>query len=150
MAQSFELASVASPMGRDGEGFRALKVTLSRDHSVSYRYDPESRTMLRAVNGRADLDAGSGRQLSCDTLVVQFAHHRTLDKVGRLEIDLVGEGSGLIATGGRIVECTWRKPSAQDPTVYYRGTRPVAIPRGRVWIEIAPPGSAALGGRGGD
>ena len=75
-------------------------------------------------------------------VVVQWAPHKTIDSEGRLSIDLIGEGKAMYLLGGRLFEGTWRKPSADEPTLFYNQEGAlIKLTPGQTWIQIVPSGT---------
>lgn len=106
---------------------------------VSFEYDPEEDLYRRFVSGREHTDRDTGEQLSGTNIVVlRVATHLIPgDTEGRLEMDLTGEGEGLLITGGRAHEIVWTRTDSRSSFELsdLQGERLVLRP-GLTWIEM--------------
>ncbi|OQY39631.1 hypothetical protein B6228_02865, partial [Candidatus Atribacteria bacterium 4572_76] len=108
---------------------------------VSYKYLPESMKYLRFMNGEPHIDSKTKKQLAVDNLIIQFAKTKVIDEEGRLAVDFVGKGTGLLFFKGRSAEIIWEKPKpdlrAKTQFLDKEGNR-IALAPGNVWIQIVP------------
>ena len=106
-------------------------------YTVSYKYQPESMKYLRFINGEPHIDANTKEQLSIDNVVIQFANTKVIDEEGRLAIDFIGKGKGLIFFKGSSEEIIWKKEDLGARTVFLdkEGNR-LAFTPGNIWIQI--------------
>ncbi|MBE0448269.1 MAG: DUF3048 domain-containing protein [Actinobacteria bacterium] len=104
---------------------------------VSYEYDSDTGEYLRSMDGVSHRDAVTGNRLKAKNVVVQFAQHRVIDRAGRLEIDLVGDGEAIFFTSGRRVEGRWSRQSEIEPFRYEDSVgNPFKLAPGQTWVEI--------------
>jgi len=91
------------------------------------------------MNGEPHIDAKTKKQLAVDNIIIQFAGTKILDEEGRLAIDFVGKGTGLLFIKGNSTEIAWEKPDLRARTVFLdkEGNR-IALTPGNVWIQIVP------------
>ena len=63
-----------------------------------------------------------------------------MDTEGRLAIDFIGKGAGLIIYNGKSEEITWSKEALESKTYFFNkdGNR-LAIQPGNVWIQVVHP-----------
>ena len=93
----------------------------------------------------------SGDRVSPDNVIVQFVGYRSsgfVDVGGAIspEAVLTGEGDAWVFTGGHLVQARWSRPDLGAVTTYTDGAgQPVLLAPGTTWIELADPGSAAIG-----
>lgn len=128
-------------------GEEALEVVIRRPGAggeVIYRYDEEMYRYERHLGSAAHVDRESEQPLTARSLLIQFVPVRAIpgDTEGRLDVDLVGEGRLLIATGGTVREGRWRKDQRTAPTAFLeeRGGPATLLP-GQVWILMVPVGT---------
>lgn len=95
--------------------------------------------MMRSVNGKPHLDETTQEPLYAENLIIQNADHRVIDSEGRLDVDLVGDGTGFYCSAGEYWPITWTKKSPETPTVFslVDGT-PLMMKPGKLWVEIFP------------
>ena len=96
--------------------------------------------------GKVITDAVTGAPLTATHIVVQRVKQEVVygdpDPGGntrRLQ-HLIGEGDGMLYTGGRAIALHWSRPTAADHTTwtYADGGAPVVLPPGVIWWEIIP------------
>ncbi|GAW93435.1 hypothetical protein TherJR_2420 [Calderihabitans maritimus] len=106
---------------------------------VRYVYDPDSRRYRRFMGGKAHIDAETNLQLSASNVIVQFVNTKTIDGVGRLEMDMIGEGKALVFSRGMVKEVRWKKQKLKEATRYLDSEdREVVLEPGQTWIEVVP------------
>jgi len=122
-----------------GKPANSIVIPYNQRYVVSYKYQPESMKYLRFINNEPHIDAQTKEQLVVDNIVIQFANTKVTDEEGRLAIDLVGEGKGLVFFKGGSQEIVWKKQDLKARTVFLdkEGNR-IAFTPGNVWIQIVP------------
>lgn len=105
-------------------------------YQVTWKYDREQNVYLRFENTDQHL-MQNGNQLTAKTIAVIATDMTTLDAIGRLAIETLGEGQGLLMQDGVITEVTWKKPSATEVMRFYdqQGAE-VAVNAGQMWVEV--------------
>ena len=116
-----------------------IAIPYNSNYTVSYKYLPESMKYLRFMNGEPHIDAKTKEQLAVDNIIIQFAGTKIIDEEGRLSVDFVGKGTGLLFFKGNSTEITWEKPDLRARTLFLdrEGNR-IALTPGNVWIQIVP------------
>ncbi len=124
----------------NGDEIKNIDIRYHDNYTVSYQYNEETQKYNRFINGEPHIDAVTRRQLEAKNLIIQNSDRKVLDSEGRLSLDLIGEGSGLIIFNGYSEEIIWRKGSLASRTFFYdkEGNR-LAIQPGNVWIQIVHP-----------
>ena len=65
---------------------------------------------------------------------------KVIDKEGRLDIQLVGEGKGKYITNGQVIELKWVKKSRKDKVIYYNlEGEELVLNAGVTWIQVVEP-----------
>ncbi|MHC2994228.1 MAG: DUF3048 domain-containing protein [Candidatus Atribacteria bacterium] len=120
-----------------GRQANSIVIPYNNIYTISYKYQPESMKYLRFINGEPHIDAKTKEQLLVDNIVIQFTKTKVIDEEGRLAIDFIGEGRGLIFFKGGSEEITWKKQDLRARTVFLdkEGNR-IAFTPGNVWIQI--------------
>ncbi len=127
------------------EGTKAHSITIpyqgGASYVASYEYDEASQMYRRFSGGNLHVDATSGLQIECSTVLVFYIDTWLIPQDPELRIDMqmVGSGKARIFSHGVQREIRWSKDSKTSPFVLTEldGT-PVKAPRGRVWIQIVP------------
>ncbi len=104
---------------------------------TTYAYDETLGKYKRGFNGKAHLDEVDGTVLTAMNIIIQVAKHRVLDNKGRLEVDVVGEGTGLYMTMGNQIPITWKKPKTESITRFFDGTgTEITFNPGVTWVQV--------------
>jgi hypothetical protein len=126
----------ASYAGGDGTAV-SLKMCTGDKNFVSYAYDAERDEYLRSMSGKAFKSAETGEQVAVKNVIVQYSTYKSEDvyKVWAM----TGGGSADFYIGGKLIKGTWKKDTADSPTVFYddQGQQIVLRP-GNTWIHIHP------------
>lgn len=122
-----------------GKSADSIVIPYNKLYVVSYKYKPESMKYLRFINNEPHIDAKTKEQLVVDNIVIQFVNTKVIDEEGRLAMDFVGEGRGLVFFKGGSQEIIWKKQDLKARTVLLdkEGNR-IACTPGNIWIQIVP------------
>ena len=134
----------AAPLAERPAGAR-LSITYPANQ-VDYRYDRDTNAYVRFVGGQPQVDAGDGRQVAPENVVVMTVVFGPLNdghpNKKRLEAQNIGRGPAWIATNGVTSRGTWRKASTNAPTLFYGSDgKEVALTAGQTFIQVVPPGT---------
>lgn len=111
-------------------------------YKVSYIYNSESSKYERFINGEQHIDDLNNEQITVTNIIIQECGHRVIDAVGRLKIDLVGEGAGAFLKDGKFCEIRWKKDSRSAMTEYFDlDGQPIKLSMGKTFIQIVKPNS---------
>ncbi|MBU4362101.1 DUF3048 domain-containing protein [bacterium] len=132
----FEISRNEKLTGRETD---SIVIPYNGTYTVSYKYQPESMKYIRFMNGEPHIDAKTKKQLAVDNIIIQFAGTKIIDEEGRLAVDFIGKGTGLLFFKGNSAEITWEKPDLRARTQFLdkEGNR-IALTPGNVWIQIVP------------
>jgi len=108
---------------------------------TTYKYDIASQTYLRFTNGHPHIDEDTEEQLFATNILVQYASTKVLDNEGRLQLGLIGKGTGMYYTGGSGIPITWEKSDARAMTNFYdENQKPITLNPGKTWFQIMETG----------
>ncbi|MGI9145366.1 MAG: DUF3048 domain-containing protein [Chloroflexota bacterium] len=110
-------------------------------YSVEYDYDPGPMLYARSMDGIAHKDGSTGEQYTATSIVVEFVDVELIanDDAGRVDVNLVGSGKGVLIAEGTQVPLQWSRASVRAATQFKRTDgAPFALPNGQVWIQIVP------------
>lgn len=111
----------------------------SYDQKSEFRYNAEKKVYERWQNETPQIDDQTGETVETKNILVQIAKTRTIDNVGRLDIDLVGTGTGYFITNGKAEEINWSKTSYSEPTQWYdKNGNLLKLNQGKTWICVLP------------
>jgi hypothetical protein len=123
-----------------GKEVNKIDIKYNVNYAVSYKYIPEIQRYVRFINEEPHVDIETGRQLQAKNIIIQHSDKKILDAEGRLAIDFIGTGTGLIIYNGKSEEITWSKETLSSKTYFFNkeGNR-LAIQPGNVWIQVIHP-----------
>ncbi|PZU36691.1 MAG: DUF3048 domain-containing protein [Microbacterium sp.] len=126
----------AAAYGSPAAGF---DLSFSPRETRSWRWDAASTRYLRAQNGVADLDASGAQLGATNVVVVSVDIDWAYGEIPRTV--MVGSGTAWIATGGKVVQATWTKPSREAPIALTNAYgMPIYLAPGNTWVELVPAG----------
>jgi len=117
-----------------------IYLPISGYQTVDYVYDPENLQYLRyQYNGRPHIDAADGSQLAFKNVIVLFCRTYAYDDYGRLKVDTVGTGNGILISEGKSAPITWtREHQDGNLTLLDEAQNPIVINRGKTAINVCP------------
>jgi hypothetical protein len=110
-------------------------------YTLQYDYDAASKTYQRSMDGQPHVDAATRRRYAPSSLIVQLVDVRPIpnDEAGRVDVQLIGNGKGLLLAQGTQIPIQWSKGDLSQPTRFRRDDgAPFALPDGQVWIQLVP------------
>lgn len=126
----------------DIEGGNASRVLINyrKDNNTEYVYDMEKKIYTRYKDGKLHIDETDESPIIAKNIIIQEAKTKVIDKEGRLDIQLVGEGNGKYITNGKVIDVKWVKKSREAKTLFYdlNGNEIVLNP-GVTWIQVVEP-----------
>jgi hypothetical protein len=115
-----------------------IAIAFSPQNHVEYRWNSRG-TYTRYNDGSLFIDANYGEAVEVKNIIIQFIKARTFTDEGHLEITLIGEGKGLIFSGGLVEEIKWQKNSYGEKTRFVDNNgRDILLLPGNTWIHLVP------------
>lgn len=127
-------------MDIEGNSANSIIIKYRKDNITDYNYDKDNKIYSRTKDGKLHIDELDETPITAKNIIIQEAKTKVLDKEGRLEIQLIGEGLGKYITHGKSFDIKWVKKSRNDKTIYYtlQGEELILNP-GVTWIQIIEP-----------
>ena len=126
----------------DLNGLNANKIVINyyKDNITSYTYNPEDKLYYRKKDGKDHIDELDKSPIVAKNIIIQDAKTKIIDKEGRLNIDLIGEGRGKYISNGKVIDVKWSKKSRNSKTYFFdeKGKEIVLNP-GVTWIQVVRP-----------
>ena len=126
----------------DGESANSIKLyfgSSTKNKSTTMTYDAESGKYLASQYSADWIDNNTGDTLAYENVLVLYAKTWTQEDGVHKSIQLVGEGTGLYANGGRIVPIKWSRGADTEPFIYtLEDGTPLTIGVGKSYIGIVP------------
>jgi len=142
-SEDYEYIMSFSDDGTPAGGMNAGNIVIeySPYKTGMFEYDAQTGQYLVSEYGQPYIDGNTQEQIGVTNVLILQAPTRNIpgDTAGRLEVDLVGEGSGYFACGGKYIEIVWHKAGYTSPFTY---TLPdgseLILGRGTSYINIVP------------
>ncbi len=103
------------PTVPEGEDATYISLPFSAYITTEFTYDGETGLYYKKSYGENHIDETTGNTLAFKNLLVLYASHRVVDEDLRLDIDLVGEGRGLLVTAGKAIDINWSRSDNKAP-----------------------------------
>jgi len=109
-------------------------------YSATWEYNSSTEQYERFEFGEPVVDLQTGDQVVADTLIVQYVDTEVIDGVGRLSMETIGSGDGILFRNGFKIEGEWRKESREGRTKFYDfdgvDGNEIALKAGKIWIVV--------------
>lgn len=122
----------------EGQIAENLMITYSKSYNttVSYNYDKEKEQFERYSNGVQTVDYETEIPIMLDNIFVVEVPHKTIDNVGRRELNLNAGGKGYLIQKGIINEIEWKNSNGR--ILPFKDGQEVGFVPGKTWINIIP------------
>ena len=127
---------------KDISGTQANKIIINyrKNNTTQYNYDIDKKIYTRFKDGKQHIDETDETPIIAKNIIIQEAVTKVIDKEGRLDIQLVGEGKGKYITNGQVIELKWVKKSRKDKVIYYNlEGEELVLNAGVTWIQVVEP-----------
>lgn len=128
--------------GTPSNGVAAGKITIpfSNYKTGVFTYDGEKKLYMVEEYGKPYMDGEIDQQVGVtNVIIIKTACESTGDKYDHITVDLSSGGSGYYASGGQMVEITWKKSAPDGQLFYYdKSGAPITFGRGRTYVNVVP------------
>lgn len=124
-------------------GISAQKVALSFSYYQEpyFLYNEEEGLYERYQFDEPQIDAQVDEQLQYKNIIIQFVDIWAIpgDAEGRLDMDLIGSGTGYYVTNEKAIPILWEKKSHMDATVFSnQDGSELELNKGKTWVAVFP------------
>ena len=103
----------------------------------NYIFNRATGLYARYIGDEPFIDANNNAQLHVANIIVQHVNSTVIDNEGRLRINLVGEGTAMLFTGGTVQYGTWTRSNLDSPTLFLNENgEEWKLNSGQTWIQI--------------
>lgn len=120
----------------NGEVGKEVRIVYSNSYSTSFKYVEDSEMYQRYTNGEKSLDRETEKPIMVDNIIIIEAPHRVVDNAGRRDINLQGNGRGLLFQKGIVQQIKWENVEGRI-TPFINGQEVGLVP-GRTWVNVVP------------
>lgn len=129
-------------MLEEGEVANEVIIPYSKQHTVTYKYNEETKKYERYARGVLQTDWDTKKAIETKNIIITFAENYTLqdkENKGRQGLKNTGDKKGYYITNGKAIEIVCSKPSRTEKTVYkdLLGNE-IKVNDGNTFIQICP------------
>lgn len=131
----------------DDSDTRADEITINYwgNYRVLYKFDTSENHYQRYLYDFNDPHlAETGKQITVDNIIIQYTETDIKDDVGRLEIELQGNGKSLIFKNGIVIEGSWEKRGNEWTKFHDNNGNRITLKPGVTWIQVVPRSAEVL------
>ncbi len=126
----------------DGIIANEVKIPYSDLHTVSYKYNEETKKYERYARGNKQTDWDTKETITAKNIIITYAENYTLkdaENKGRQGLKNIGDKKGYYITNGKAIEIVCSKSSRTEKTVYkdLEGNI-IDVNDGNTFIQICP------------
>lgn len=127
----------------NGESSDAVTVVFGGyGKTTAFAYDTASKLYTLSEYGEEQVDGNTGDKLQYRNVIsigASSSEYIDQDNLLRLDITLIGEGTGYFACDGKVVPIRWSRAGAFDPFVFtHEDGTPITMGIGKTYIGITP------------
>jgi hypothetical protein len=139
----YAAGAAGSTAATSGNAATNIALTMSAGAHPNWTWNADDEVWERS-EGDNPAEAASGKRLTAANVVAMKVEVRTApgrDPAGNSipESIVIGEGTGFVASAGKILHVKWSKESATSvPAIVDDAGNPVTLSPGQTWIELVP------------
>jgi len=123
---------------------RKITIKYHADYIVSYEYHNDEKRYYRYINQKPHMDQGNHEQIKVSNIIIQYSLIEKIDSddLGRVRVELIGEGNGRVFYEGTYQLVKWVKKNKDEQTFFLnKEGSPIMYTQGTTWIHLLPPES---------
>jgi hypothetical protein len=113
-----------------------IKIIYNKSNTSEYKYDKETKLYTRYKDGEKHLDENNDAVITAKNIIIYTVDRKLLDNEGRLQLGVVGKGTGKYISNGISVDITWSKESENAATIFMLGDVELKLNPGNTWIQV--------------
>lgn len=117
----------------------SVVLPFSHSHHAMFRFDEETGVFYRYQRNQPHWDEYTDSQITVANIIIQHAPMHVIagDPEGRMNVNLLGSGTGYLVTAGTYAPITWTRPNLTTPTTYWdMDHNPITLNPGMTWVGI--------------
>lgn len=118
----------------------SVDIPFSSYNKVTWTYDSDTQTYLRANNGKPFTDEATGAQVSASNVVVLWAKYNAAsrDKAGSVTYDvaLTGNGRAAVFHDGQVFNGVWEAGADAPPVFKAEDGSQIRLRPGNTWFQV--------------
>ncbi len=119
------------------EEAKAFTLNIMPGNTTAYKYLEEEGFYHRYKDGELHIDENDEKPLEVTNIIIQYANGIIVDDRGRVNLEDVGEGQGLLFSQGRYARISWQKEDRTSPTLFFDSQgQPLKLNVGQSFIQV--------------
>lgn len=115
----------------------SFTINIMSGNTTAYVYQEEEGFYHRYKDGELHIDENDKEPLEVTNVIIQYADGILVDDRGRVNLDDVGQGEGLIFSQGHYADISWEKKDRSSPTLFYDDEgEPLKLNVGQTFIQV--------------
>ncbi len=123
---------------------KKIEINYWGGYRVIYDFNEAENLYYRYLYNIGIPHSSGGEQLTARNIIVQYVSTRVIDDLGRLKMELEGEGKALIFRDGIVINGSWKKAGNQWTIFYDEEGKEVQLNSGQTWIQIVPENASVI------
>ncbi|NLL81553.1 MAG: DUF3048 domain-containing protein [Tissierellia bacterium] len=120
-----------------GDEAKTVLINYFNKNTSKFIYDEDEKVYTREKDGELHIDESDESPITAKNIIIQQVDVRVIDNEGRLELGLIGEGTGKLITNGNSIDIKWFKDSRESKTYYYNNLGDeIMLNSGTTWIQV--------------
>lgn len=117
------------------ENYNEIEIIFGPAFQAQWQYNRETNDYQRYFNDLKSIDESG--EVRAKNIIIQKVASTVLDKVGRLELEIFGNGEAIICLDGSCERGDWKKEKNSRTRYYYESGEELKLNPGVTWIELA-------------
>jgi len=138
------LLNLRKPDINKDDQIHKITIKYNANYIISYEYHTDEKKYYRYINQKPHYDQGCRKQIKVSNIIIQFTLIEKIvgDDQNRVQVELIGEGTGRVFLGGNHQSVRWVKKTKDDQTLFLdRDGNPVTYNPGVSWVHLVSPNS---------
>ncbi len=109
-------------------------------YQAEYTYDADLKKFKRKTGGSEHIDAATDKQITVDTVVIEYVAEGDYVDGEHVNWPVTGEGQVDILYNGKRYRGVWKKDQRTDRTRFFtEDGQELPLASGNIWVSIVPP-----------
>lgn len=125
---------------KDGTPASSISFTYDGAQQLEYRYDPESKTYTKSINGVQVIDETSGERLEIANFIILERPHGKMPNGIHEYVDYLTPGTARLFIQGQEFELDYTKAAGEEPMKFSLDGKELILNPGFTYINVVPTG----------
>lgn len=124
----------------DGYLANEINIRYNSTNTTDYLYNESEKMYHRKKDGKDHIDEIDDSPISAKNIIIREVKKRPLPDGKKLEMDLVGKGTGKYITNGKGIDIKWIKKSREEKTIYtLENGHELKLNPGTTFVQVVNP-----------